>query len=288
MTGPGNSAAVTKVHVEPGQYQLAETGPAGYQQTSLTCAPGSVSGSTVTLVAGDDVTCTFTNTAAHPVVLTKAWQDATAGDTVGLQITNGATTATGTSTAPSTTTDATLTALAGDTVALAETFTTGDPASYATTLGCDNGVTVANGSFTVPSTLSAGTTITCTFTNARRSATMTLRKSWVNGAAGDTADLSIDGATSGARVRHRDRTATRRHRAVHRHRDQDRVLRRHRRPGRGIRRQQTAGSYTTGLTCSDSAGLVYAAGALSGSVHGAGRRRPTWCARSPTPAPRRR
>ena len=142
VTGPGNSAAVTKVHVAPGAYQLAETGPTGYQQTSLTCAPRSVSGSTVTLVGGDDVTCTFTNTAAHPVVLTKAWINATPGDTVGLQITNGAATATGTSTAPSTTTPATLTALAGDTVALAETFTTGDPARYATTLACDNGVTV--------------------------------------------------------------------------------------------------------------------------------------------------
>ena len=144
------------------------------------------------------MTCTFTNTAAHPVVLTKAWQDAIAGDTVGLQITNGAATATGTSTAPATTTDATLTALAGDTVALAETFTTGDPARYATTLGCDNGVAVTNGSFTVPPSLSAGATITCTFTNARLSATLTLQKSWLNGAAGDAADLSIDGATAGA------------------------------------------------------------------------------------------
>ena len=287
VTGPGNSAAVTKVHVAPGAYQLAETGPAGYQQTSLTCAPRSVSGSTVTLVGGDDVTCTFTNTAAHPVVLTKAWLNATAGDTVGLQITNGAATATGTSTAPSTTTPATLTALAGDTVALAETFTTGDPARYATTLACDNGVTVTNGSFTVPPTLSAGATITCTFTNARRSATLTLQKSWVNGAAGDTADLSIDGATSGGGFATATAPLPDRQRTVHRHRDRDRLLRRHRRPGRGIRRRKHRHlQHGPDLLRPHRPGLR--APAPCPAPTRCRPRRPTWCARSPTPAPRPR
>src|SRR4051794_24176174 len=66
FSGPGNSLAVTKVHVAPGQYTLAETGPAGYQQTSLSCSPRSASGGVVTLVKGDNVTCTFTNTADRP------------------------------------------------------------------------------------------------------------------------------------------------------------------------------------------------------------------------------
>ena len=197
MSGAGNSPAVTKVRVVPGQYQLAEDGPAGYQQTSLDCTPRSASGGSVTLVDGDDVTCTFTNTAAHQVVLTKTWVNGIAGDSVDLTITDGTATAAGSSTAPATTSDATLPALAGDTVALAETFTTGNPASYATTLACDHGVAVTDGSFTVPRSLAAGTQITCRFTNARRSATLTLEKFWENGADGDTADLSIDGATSG-------------------------------------------------------------------------------------------
>ena len=35
--------------------------------------------------------------------------------------------------------------------------------------------------------------MTCTFTNTRQRATLTLQKTWINGAAGDTANLSING-----------------------------------------------------------------------------------------------
>ncbi len=40
--------------------------------------------------------------------------------------------------------------------------------------------------------------VSCTITNTRTSATMTLQKEWVTATAGDTAALSIDGATSGS------------------------------------------------------------------------------------------
>ena len=112
--------------------------------------------------------------------------------------------------------------------------------------------------------MAAGATITCTFTNARRSATLTLEKFWENGAAGDAADLSIDGATSGAGSRPRPR----RHPAA---------------PGFPPPRATATvfsgdavvlaevfgagniGSYDAALTCSDAAGLTYVAGALSGT-----------------------
>ena len=210
------------------------------------------------------MTCTFTNTASHPVVLTKTWVNGIAGDSVDLTITDGTATATGSSTAPATTSDATLPALAGDTVALAETFTTGNPANYATTLGCDHGVTVTDGSFTVPSSLAAGTPITCRFTNARRSATLTLEKFWENGADGDTADLAIDAATSGAGFT----TATApppSGNGLSTDKATATVF-----SGETVDLDETfgagnTGTYDTGLTCTDQAGLTYTAGDLSGT-----------------------
>jgi hypothetical protein len=258
---PGN--ADTRMRVEPGTYTLSETGPGGYRLRSLTCTPVAASGDTVTVASGDDVTCTFTNAALHPVVLTKVWQNAIAGDTVDLTITDGTATGTGTSTAPDTTTDAMLDTLAGDTVQLSEAFTTGDSADYATTLTCDNGAILTDGSFTVPPSLDAGTPITCTFTNARRAATITLQKSWVNGAAEDTAELSINGETvppgfatavapppNGTGLSPQTASAT-----AFSGDDVD------------LAEQLTGntGTYTTNLTCTDSAGLMYTPGDLSGT-----------------------
>ncbi|HKE71996.1 MAG TPA: hypothetical protein VKB57_00165 [Acidimicrobiales bacterium] len=197
ITGPTGAAAVTGVRVVPGTYTLSETGPDDHQ-LSVTCTGATVSGTTVTVPAQADVTCTFTNTATHPIVLTKLWRDAVPGDTVDLTIGAGGATGTGSSTAPATTSDATLTAAAGDTVTLGEAFTTGTAANYASTLACDRGVTPSpatgtGGSFTVPENLEVGTPITCTFTNARRRAVVIMDKQWVDGAPGDTTTLSITG-----------------------------------------------------------------------------------------------
>src|SRR5262249_52045535 len=134
ISGPSGSAAVTGVRVAPGSYTLSETGPAGHAASPVTCTGATVSGTTLTVPAGANVTCTFTNTATHPIVLTKVWQDAPPGDAVDLAIHDGSATGTGSSTAPATTTDATLTAVAGDTVTLTEAFTIGNAANYTPTL----------------------------------------------------------------------------------------------------------------------------------------------------------
>jgi hypothetical protein len=201
VTGAGNSAAVTQVRVAPGTYTLTEAGgPTGYLQTSLVCSPNSIANiNTVTLLQGDNVTCTFTNSATHALTLTKVWQNAIPGDTVGLTITGPRSSATGTSTAPNTTNPAILTVLANDAVVVAENFTTGDPANYTTTLACTNGVTPdASGSFTVPLGLAPGTPIGCTFTNSRQPATVQLTKVWRNAIAGDTVTLTITSGTATA------------------------------------------------------------------------------------------
>ena len=70
VTGAGNSVAVTNQVVTPGTYSLSESGgPAGFAAgTSWTCtgtingASTPVVGTSVTLVAGDDATCTIVNT----------------------------------------------------------------------------------------------------------------------------------------------------------------------------------------------------------------------------------
>jgi hypothetical protein len=57
----------TWISLEPGTYELRETGgPDGYTQQSLTCTSG-LEGSAVTMKAGDKVTCTFANAEEPPL-----------------------------------------------------------------------------------------------------------------------------------------------------------------------------------------------------------------------------
>lgn len=74
LSGATGSADVTKVHVLPGDYTLTEAdGPDGYQLTDLSCTPVAGSEGVVTVAAGDDVVCTFTNTAEVGLQVTKTW-----------------------------------------------------------------------------------------------------------------------------------------------------------------------------------------------------------------------
>jgi hypothetical protein len=88
-------------------------------------------------------------------------------------------------------------------VDLAEQLAPGNTGSYTSQITCNRpGLTAdadgQGGTFQVPATPEA---VTCTVTNSRTAASLVLQKTWVNGAAGDTADLTIsgsDGATFGA------------------------------------------------------------------------------------------
>src|SRR5690606_27669527 len=92
----------------------------------------------------------------------------------------------------------------GDTVTVAEAAVSPAVlANYGSVLECKAGAsditlttnTGTAGKFTVPAS-AAGQTITCTFTNTRGSVQVNLQKKWVNGAAGDTAALSINAGAS--------------------------------------------------------------------------------------------
>ncbi len=62
ISGTSGSAAVTNKSVNAGTYTLSESGgPAGYTAANWSCSGGSLSGSTLTITAGQTVACNITN-----------------------------------------------------------------------------------------------------------------------------------------------------------------------------------------------------------------------------------
>lgn len=86
----------------------------------------------------------------------------------------------------------TVTAFSGDSLTLSEKLGAANHGSYTSSIACDpaTGFTAADGSYLVPADPAA---TTCTVTNTRTSGTLTLQKAWVNGYAGDSTALSING-----------------------------------------------------------------------------------------------
>lgn len=168
--------------------QMSITAGSGYSIASTQlCGSPPVAATTYTITDDDAA-----------VVVTKNWVNGIAGDTVGLTITGGLIMTPGTSTVSGTATNATATAIIGQTVTITEAFTTGNAANYISTIECrrniDNAVITLSGSglsrsFVVP--LLSG--ITCTWTNTRRSATLTLRKTWAGAQTFDAATLATTG-----------------------------------------------------------------------------------------------
>jgi len=66
FSGTSGEPSATDVPVAPGTYTLSEDGPAGYDASDWTCDGGTLDGSALTLAAGDDVSCSITNTLAVP------------------------------------------------------------------------------------------------------------------------------------------------------------------------------------------------------------------------------
>jgi hypothetical protein len=66
VSGPADSSSIVSQTVEAGDYNLSESGPAGYDASQWTCIGGTRTGSTVTVPLGGNVTCQITNTAVAP------------------------------------------------------------------------------------------------------------------------------------------------------------------------------------------------------------------------------
>ena len=147
---------------------------------------------------GDEITCTFTNTRKSAVLLlAKAWEGATAGDTVELLIEGD--TGPVEVEAPASTPTATITAFAGADYDLAEVIGANDATYEPTSLVCDG--TNAPTGFVADSTGASGniviaaqdanTTVSCTFTNAARP-TLVVDKTTEGGTGTFTFDVTPD------------------------------------------------------------------------------------------------
>jgi uncharacterized repeat protein (TIGR01451 family)/LPXTG-motif cell wall-anchored protein len=170
---------------------------------------GTTGGFTVpsSLASNTTVTCTFTNTRKQAnLVVTKSWGNSPVGNgTVDLAITGfvgGNDPGVNSNDAVANDDDANATIYAGETVSVSEAFTNGAAANHNTSLACvdASGNLVSStgqlsGGFTVAAT---PTDVTCTFTNVRKQARLTLHKNWINGQAGDQALLTITGQSGEA------------------------------------------------------------------------------------------
>ncbi len=200
------------IEVLPGTYRITEDSlPAGWTLTGVSGDCTLVQGTQtaeVAVAAGVPTTCVFTNTApAAQVRVAKAWENAIEGDAVEITGSGGSNNPSVNSTATDADTTDTgdfVQVYAGQTLTLDENFVAGDEANYTTTLECGDGPIALDddlqGSFTVPDTVTDGEEITCTYTNARKSAVLLLAKAWEGATDGDEVELLIEGDTGPVEV----------------------------------------------------------------------------------------
>lgn len=163
-TGSGNSQ-----NVAAGNYTVSEVQKSGYHVTASSCSgqgnQGVSTSQDVTVSAGDNVICTFTNTRdTGTVTVNKVIDPSNDNGKFDLHV-NGATSATATDQGNGGTTGAV--SVVTDTYTVSETAGTNTNMSdYTSTYSCDNGV---NGDTTTSTsfTINSGDNVTCTFTNTR-------------------------------------------------------------------------------------------------------------------------
>jgi hypothetical protein len=214
-TTPGGGATFT-VTIPAGTYQNAAV-PLGIQVIDDTATEGS---ETIEIALGTGTGYTVSSTTScggaartastytitdndSPVVLAKNWTNGIAGDAVSLAISGGVLPTAGTSTVGGSTTNATTIAVPGSTLTLTEAFTAGAAANYNSSIECrrnsDNVVVATSGtglSRTV--IMPAGTSLTCTWTNSRKSATLVVRKTWANALTTNAVTVATSGLINNA------------------------------------------------------------------------------------------
>ncbi|WP_447759638.1 beta strand repeat-containing protein [Sphingopyxis panaciterrae] len=173
--------------------QIALAAGTGYTVSSTTSCGGTPrTASTYTITDNDS-----------PVVLAKNWTNGIAGDAVGLAISGGLLPTAGTSTVGGTTTNATTVATPGATLTITEAFTSGAAANYNSSIECrrnSDNVIVATAGTGLSRTvvMPTGTSLTCTWTNSRKSATLVVRKTWANAQTTNAVTVATDGLINDA------------------------------------------------------------------------------------------
>ena len=172
ITGATAAAAVTNANVKVGSYTLSETGPAGYAAGAWSCTGGSLSGSTLTLAAGDVASCSINNDDVAPILtlvktVTNDNGGTVAANTVSLSAVG----------------PVSITGMTGDTAILNRSVKAGsyvlsevNPAGYAAGSWSCTGGTLAGSNLT----LTPGQIATCTINDNDISPILTLSKTVTN------------------------------------------------------------------------------------------------------------
>ncbi|MCX7042072.1 MAG: OmpA family protein [Gammaproteobacteria bacterium] len=185
--------------------EIFGTGNAGDYNTSLACTGNSVplntESSQLTVAVGDTaITCTVTNSRkSAQLTVRKTWASANIGDSVTVSTTgatNNANLASVAGTANETDAGTPVTVFVGEAITISEAFTVGSQSNYSSGLVCTGNNTVLAGSVLTVNALD--TAITCTWTNTRAAAGLTLAKTWVNAIVGNAVTVSTTGGTNNA------------------------------------------------------------------------------------------
>lgn len=214
-TTPGGGATFT-VTIPAGTYQNSAI-PLGIQivddtatessetiQVALGTGTGYTVSSTTSCGGAARTASTYTITDNDsPVVLAKNWTNGIAGDVVSLAIAGGVLPTAGTSTVGGSTTNATTIAVPGSTLTLTEAYTTGTAANYNSSIECrrnSDNVVVATAGTGLSRTvvMPSGTSLTCTWTNSRKSATLVVRKTWANALTTNAVTVATSGLINNA------------------------------------------------------------------------------------------
>lgn len=202
----GGASVAGQAAVAPGaSVSVSETFTSGSDTnytTTLACARAdngavvAAPGGTLTMPTDTGVNCSFTNTRlAVTLQLVKTWVNALSGETATVSttgFTNEATTGVSTSTGNNSTTGTAVTVYAGDSGTITETLS--NAANYTATLACTgNNTPLAGNTLTVTA---GDTPIVCTQTNTRRAVNLTLRKTWVDAAVGESVEFTATGSTT--------------------------------------------------------------------------------------------
>ncbi|KQQ93787.1 hypothetical protein ASF62_06210 [Leifsonia sp. Leaf325] len=178
ITGATGSPQVTRAPVPVGDYVLAESGPTeGYVTSGYTCTGSSDPVATVSIAAGDDITCTIVNDSetAH-LSLVKSVGNA-GGGTLGPADWTLAADGPESFSGAGGSADVSFIAVVPGTYALSESSSSPDADSYlAGDWVCVDDVTDAEVSTGQTVTIGDEQSVTCTVTNTWQNSTLTLRK----------------------------------------------------------------------------------------------------------------
>ena len=176
INGLSGSAAVTYAIVSPGTYALSEVNPTGYLASNWSCTSGSLTGSNLTLVAGQYAECTINDNDIQPTLTVQKISNGGVG-TFNFSGNNGFGSDSITTVTPGAAVNGALKTLtnAGTATTITETIPAGFKAASGTCTGTAAGnVTFNSAASATTATISlnatgtaVGNVLLCTFTNSK-------------------------------------------------------------------------------------------------------------------------